>query len=59
MAVLLRVVCAALLLTGAGFFGQGIGVIPGSFMTGRSEWAYIGAALVAIGGLGFWLSRGR
>jgi hypothetical protein len=37
------------LLAGTVFFFQGIGVIPGSFMTGRSEWAAIGAALVAGG----------
>jgi hypothetical protein len=35
------------LLAGGVFFFQGIGIIPGSFMTGRSEWAVIGAALVA------------
>lgn len=35
------------MLAGVVFFFQGIGVIPGSFMTGRSEWAVIGAALVA------------
>ena len=52
-----RILAALLLLSGAVFFGQGIGVIPGSFMTGRSEWAYIGAALVGIGVLVLWLSR--
>jgi hypothetical protein len=35
------------ILAGVLFFFQGIGVVPGSFMTGRSEWAVIGAALVA------------
>jgi hypothetical protein len=44
------------LLAGVVFFFQGIGVIPGSFMTGRSEWAVIGAALVAGAGALFWLS---
>jgi hypothetical protein len=42
-----RVVAVLALLAGVVFFFQGIGVIPGSFMTGRSEWAVIGAALVA------------
>jgi hypothetical protein len=42
-----RVVAMLGLLAGVVFFFQGIGVIPGSFMTGRSEWAVIGAALVA------------
>jgi hypothetical protein len=54
-----RVACVVVLLAGVVFFFQGIGVLPGSFMTGRSEWPYIGAALVAIAVLGMWLSRGR
>ncbi|TMM12447.1 MAG: hypothetical protein E6F98_08250 [Actinobacteria bacterium] len=36
-------------LAGAVFFGQGIGAIGGSFMTGKREWAVIGALLVAAG----------
>jgi len=51
-----RIVAAVALLAGLVFFFQGIGVIPGSFMTGRSEWAVIGAALVAGAGALFWLS---
>jgi len=51
-----RVVAVVALLAGAVFFLQGIGVIPGSFMTGRSEWAVIGAALVAGAAALFWLS---
>jgi hypothetical protein len=51
-----RVIAIGLLLAGAVFFLQGIGVIPGSFMTGRSEWAVIGAALVAGAAALFWLS---
>jgi len=43
----LRIVAVVAMLAGVVFFFQGIGVIPGSFMTGRSEWAVIGAALVA------------
>jgi hypothetical protein len=51
-----RIVAVFALLTGVVFFFQGVGVIPGSFMTGRSEWAVIGAALVAGAGALFWLS---
>jgi hypothetical protein len=54
-----RAACVVLLLAGVVFFLQGVGVLPGSFMTGRSEWAYIGATLVALAILGTWLSRGR
>jgi hypothetical protein len=38
-------------LAGAVFFLQGIGVLPGSYMTGDRTWAWIGGALV-IGGIG-------
>ena len=51
-----RVIAVIALLAGAVFFFQGIGVIPGSFMTGRGEWAVIGAALVAGAAALFWLS---
>lgn len=52
-----RIVAVFALLAGVVFFFQGVGVIPGSFMTGRSEWAIIGAALVAGAGALYWLSR--
>ena len=60
----IRVVAVLALLAGAVFFFQGIWIIPGSFMTGRNEWAVIGAALVAGAAALFWLSgrvapRGR
>jgi hypothetical protein len=51
-----RIVGALVLFAGVVFFGQGIGVIPGSFMTGRSEWAVIGAALIAGAAALFWIS---
>jgi hypothetical protein len=38
------------LLVGAVFIGQGVGAIGGSFMTGQTKWAVIGAALVGVGG---------
>jgi len=52
----LRIVAVIGLLAGVLFFFQGVGVIPGSFMTGRGEWAVIGAALVAGAGALYWLS---
>lgn len=54
--LVLRVVGVIALLSGTVFFFQGIGVLPGSFMTGRSEWAYIGAALDVIGAVALWWS---
>jgi len=39
-----------LVLAGVVFFFQGIGVLGGSFMSGRTKWAIIGAVLVVAGG---------
>jgi LPXTG-motif cell wall-anchored protein len=36
-------------LIGGVFAGQGIGVIPGSFMTGDRTWLFIGLGLVLLG----------
>lgn len=58
MRVVAQALGVLLLLSGTVFFFQGIGVIPGSFMTGRSEWAYIGAGLVGVAVLVLWLGRG-
>ena len=50
-------------LVGGVWFLQGIGLLPGSFMTGRTFWAFMGAAFLAVGGLfvlaGFRLNRRR
>ena len=37
------------LVAGAVFAGQGIGVIPGSFMTGDRTWLIVGLIMVFIG----------
>ncbi len=47
------------LLMGVLFAGQGVGLIPGSVMTGRTEWAVIGSTLAAIGALGLWWAGRR
>ena len=38
-----------LVLAGAVFFFQGVGVLGGSFMSGSTKWAVIGALLVVAG----------
>ena len=43
------VVGVILVIIGAVWFGQGIGVIKGSFMTGEALWAVIGAVAVFFG----------
>jgi len=48
------------LLVGIVFTGQGVGLLPGSYMTGRGEWAVIGGLMAAAGALGlWWLARPR
>ena len=48
------------MVAGTTFFLQGIGVLPGSYMTGDPTWAWIGGALV-IGGAALvaWSRRRR
>ena len=43
------IVAFILIAAGLVWFGQGIGAIPGSFMTGDPTWAWIGAACVVVG----------
>jgi hypothetical protein len=54
--VIVRVLLVLVTATGLLFAGQGIGYVRGSFMTGRIEWAVIGAILAAAGVLGLWWS---
>ncbi len=39
------------------FLGQGIGWIPGSYMTGDPTWAVVGSVMVVIAAVLLW--RGR
>ena len=49
MKFVLRAVGTILLLMGTVWFFQGIGVLPGSFMSGQPRWAVNGAIADAIG----------
>ena len=49
MKVGLAVVALLILLAGAVFAGQGLGYIPGSFMTGDIHWFWIGSVMVVLG----------
>lgn len=49
MRIILNIAGVLLLLVGGTFFLQGIGVLPGSFMTGQARWAFYGGALVILG----------
>ena len=50
MTIARRVLGALLVVTGAVWLGQGLGVIHGSSMTGSTFWAVVGAGCV-VGGL--------
>jgi len=45
----LAVVGGVVLLAGAVFAGQGLGYIPGSYMTGDIKWFWIGSGMVVVG----------
>ena len=49
MRVGLAVVGVLVLLAGAVFAGQGLGFIPGSYMTGDITWFWIGSGMIVIG----------
>ena len=40
-----------MILMGGIWLLQGIGILPGSFMTGQMFWTVMGAAFLAVGGL--------
>jgi polyferredoxin len=43
------VLAVFLLLIGGVFAGQGLGYIPGSFMTGDIHWFWIGSVMIVVG----------
>jgi hypothetical protein len=45
----LAILGGLILLAGAVFAGQGLGFIPGSYMTGDIKWFWIGSAMVVVG----------
>ena len=49
MRIGLAVVGGLVLLAGAVFAGQGLGYIPGSYMTGDLKWFWIGSGMVVVG----------
>ena len=49
MRIALNIVGILFLLAGGIWFLQGINVLPGSFMTGQTQWAVYGAILIVAG----------
>jgi hypothetical protein len=46
---MLRVIGCLLIFFGIVWFFQGIGVLPGSFMTGQTRWAIYGSITAVVG----------
>ena len=58
MKIIWNIIGGALLLLGLLFFSQGVGMLAGSSMTGRPQWAVIGGLAVLVGaGLLLYVNR--
>jgi LPXTG-motif cell wall-anchored protein len=58
MKIVLNGVGLLFILMGAVWFLQGINILPGSFMTGQTQWAFYGAIALLIGaGIIFFANR--
>ena len=44
-----NIISVLLLLVGCVWVLQGVGILPGSFMTGQTKWAVIGGVCIAVG----------
>lgn len=53
------IVGALMVLTGVVWILQGVGLLPGSFMTGQPEWAVAGAISAIVGAVVIWLVNRR
>lgn len=51
MRYVLLLVGGLMSLVGGVWLLQGLGILPGSFMTGQVFWAVVGAVLLAVGGM--------
>jgi hypothetical protein len=48
MRIAIEVVAVLGCLIGAVWFLQGVGILPGSFMTGQAEWSIYGGVLILV-----------
>jgi hypothetical protein len=51
MRYVLLILGGLMVLLGGVWLLQGVGILPGSFMTGQVFWAVMGAVFMAVGGL--------
>ena len=49
MKIVLNILGVLLILAGGVWFLQGVNVLPGSFMTGQTQWALYGAIAILAG----------
>ncbi|MFA4912502.1 MAG: hypothetical protein EOO27_06895 [Comamonadaceae bacterium] len=54
---ILNIAGVVLLVIGAIWFLQGLGILPGSFMTGQRQWCVFGAMAMAAGVGNLWAAR--
>ncbi len=58
MKVIWNIIGVALILAGGIWFMQGVGVLPGSAMSGQTQWAIYGAIAILLGaGLLLYVNR--
>lgn len=59
MKIFINIVGVLLILIGGIWFLQGINILPGSFMTGQTEWAVYGGISITVGIGLLWLVNRR
>ncbi len=59
MKIVLNIIGVLCLLPGIIFFLQGINILPGSFMTGQTQWAINGGILIIVGAGLLWFANRR
>lgn len=59
MRIILNIVGVLLILPGLIWFLQGINVLPGSFMSGQSQWAVYGGIMIVVGAVLLWWANRR
>ncbi len=57
--MIIRVLGTVLAGVGLVWIMQGVGVLPGSFMTGQTVWAVIGSLALIVGLVLLWMGRRR
>jgi hypothetical protein len=49
MRIVIRIIAVMLVTLGVIWMLQGVGILPGSFMTGQLKWAAYGALSIVVG----------